>query len=157
MTHIRPICENDLVPLGQLLRAIAQFNAEEVGVAEELLAGAVSDPEGSGYHALVVEDDGEVAGYVCFGPTPMTQSTYDLYWIAVDPGRQGRGLGRALYAGFAAQLRAKGGAQVRIETSSRELYAATGGFYERLGFQVDGRLRDFYAPGDDLLIFYRKV
>lgn len=157
MTTIRPIREDDLPALGQLLRGIEQFNAEEVGVAEELLAASAQDPEGSGYHSLVAEDDGEVAGYVCFGPTPMTQSTYDLYWIAVDPGRQGRGLGRALFAGFADKLRALGGVQVRIETSSRELYAATGGFYERLGFQIDGRLRDFYAPGDDLLIFYRKV
>ena len=62
-----------------------------------------------------------------------------------------------LYNTFASRLRAGGGAQVRIETSSQETYAATGGFYERLGFRVEGRLRDFYAPGDDLLIFYRGV
>lgn len=157
MITIRLACENDLAPLGQLLRSIPQFTSEEVGVAEELLAASIEDPEGSGYYSLVAEDDGEVAGYLCFGPTPMTQSTYDLYWIAVDPSRQGRGLGRALYAAMAERLRAGGGAQVRIETSSRELYAATGGFYERLGFKVDGRLGDFYGPGDDLLIFYRRV
>jgi ribosomal protein S18 acetylase RimI-like enzyme len=52
-------------------------------------------------------------------------------------------------------MRGQGGRQIRIETASKESYAATGGFYERLGFRVDGRLRDFYAEGDDLLIFYK--
>jgi ribosomal protein S18 acetylase RimI-like enzyme len=80
-----------------------------------------------------------------------------LYWIAVDPTRQGRGIGRALYAAFVAELAPAGRAQIRIETSSQESYGKTGGFYERLGFSVDGRLRDFYAPGDDLLIFYRRL
>jgi ribosomal protein S18 acetylase RimI-like enzyme len=87
----------------------------------------------------------------------MTQATWDLYWIAVSPCMQGRGVGKQLYHAFAESIRARGGAQVRIETSSKESYASTGGFYERLGFSIDGRLRDFYAQGDDLLIFYRKI
>ena len=154
---IRSIRAEDLAPLGVLLRRIEQFRPDEVSVAEELLADSVADAEGSGYYTLVAELDESVVGYLCYGPTPMTRSTHDLYWIAVDPAIQGRGLGRALYDAFASRLRAGGGAQVRIETSSQELYAATGGFYERLGFRVEGRLRDFYAPGDDLLIFYRGV
>jgi ribosomal protein S18 acetylase RimI-like enzyme len=96
-------------------------------------------------------------GYICFGPTPMTQATWDLYWIAVASEAQGRGLGKRIYAAFAESIAARGGKQVRIETSSQESYAATGGFYERLGFSLDGKLRDFYADGDDLLIFYRKL
>lgn len=87
----------------------------------------------------------------------MTQATYDLYWIAVDPKVQGRGVGTALYEALSAKLAAHGGTQVRIETSSQESYAKTGGFYERLGFDIAGRLPDFYAPGDDLLIYYRKL
>jgi ribosomal protein S18 acetylase RimI-like enzyme len=154
--NVRPIVPTDREPLARLLRRIEQFKPDEVEVAEELIDASLSDPEGSGYQCLVAEESG-IVGYICFGPTPMTQATHDLYWIAVDPGMQGRGLGRALYGAFADILRAQGGGQVRIETSSQEAYAATGGFYERLGFSIDGRLRDFYSPGDDLLIFYRKV
>ena len=77
--------------------------------------------------------------------------------IAVDPDMQGRGIGRQLYAAFVQRIQKRGGRQVRIETSSKESYGATGGYYERLGFSIDGRLRDFYAEGDDLLIFYRRL
>jgi ribosomal protein S18 acetylase RimI-like enzyme len=98
-----------------------------------------------------------VVGYICVGPTPMTEATWDLYWIAVDPAAQGKGIGRQLYAAFVERALPRGARQVRIETSSKESYAATGGFYERLNFSIDGRLRDFYAEGDDLLIFYRRI
>ena len=151
----RPLTHADRAPLGALLARIPQFSPDEVEVALELIDASLHDPVTSGYACLVAHD-GAVVGYICFGPTPMTESTWDLYWIAVAPERQGQGIGRALYDGFVAHIRAQGGRHIRIETSSKESYAATGGFYERLGFSVDGRLRDFYADGDDLLIFYRE-
>jgi ribosomal protein S18 acetylase RimI-like enzyme len=155
--QLRPIQPSDLEPLSRLLRRIEQFKAEEVQVAEELIEASIRDPEGSGYETIVAVTDTDMAGYICFGPTPMTRATWDLYWVAVSPEVQGQGLGKRLYAAFADAIRQKGGQQVRIETSSQESYAATGGFYERLGFSIDGKLRDFYADGDDLLIFYRKI
>jgi ribosomal protein S18 acetylase RimI-like enzyme len=155
---VRPIAPADRAALARLLRSIAEFKPEEVEVAEELIALSINDAGGSGYTTQVAVDGaGALCGYICYGPTPMTASTYDLYWIAVDPELQGQGIGRALYAAFVAQLAQRGGAQIRIETSSQESYAKTGGFYEKLGFSVDGRLNDFYAPGDDLLIFYRRL
>ncbi|MET0343269.1 MAG: N-acetyltransferase [Polyangiales bacterium] len=153
----RAIRAEDRAPLAALLGRIAQFAPGEVEVALELIDASISDPDATGYATRVALVDREVAGYVCFGPTPMTAATWDLYWIAVDPARQGRGIGRALYAAFAAHLGERGGRNIRIETSSKEDYAATGGFYERLGFRIDGRLRDFYAEGDDLLVFYRTL
>jgi ribosomal protein S18 acetylase RimI-like enzyme len=126
-------------------------------VAEELIDASLRDPEGSGYRCIVAAEGESVLGYICYGPTPMTRATWDLYWIAVSPDAQGQGLGKRLYAAFRDHVWAQGGRQVRIETSSQESYAATGGFYERLGFACEARLRDFYADGDDLLIFYRKL
>lgn len=152
---LRAIEATDRDELAALLARIAQFAPGEVDVALELIDAALHDPA-SGYRVLVARDP-QLLGYICFGPTPMTAATWDLYWIAVAPDQQGRGIGRALYGAFVEALRREGGRQVRIETSSQESYAATGGFYERLGFEVAGRLRDFYAEGDDLLIFYRQI
>lgn len=156
--NVRPIDVHHRAALASLLTQIEQFKPSEVEVALELIDHSISDPSSSGYESLVAVDEaGETLGYVCVGPTPMTEATWDLYWIAVAPQAQGRGVGRALYAAAVELLVARGGRQIRIETSSMESYAATGGFYERLGFSIDGRLRDFYAPGDDLLIFYRRL
>jgi ribosomal protein S18 acetylase RimI-like enzyme len=155
--NVRELTAYDRAALAHMLGAVPQFKPDEVAVALELIDAALADPKGSGYECLVAEQDGALCGYICVGPTPMTDATWDLYWIAVDPRQQGRGIGRALYAAFVERMLARGGRQVRIETSSKEDYAATGGFYERLGFRIEGRLRDFYAEGDDLLTFYRRV
>jgi ribosomal protein S18 acetylase RimI-like enzyme len=154
---VRDLTALDREPLARMLARIPQFKPDEVAVALELIDAAIADAKGSGYECLVAQGEGAVVGYTCVGPTPMTESTWDLYWIAVDPAQQGRGIGRALYAAFVARMRTRGGRNIRIETSSKEDYAATGGFYERLGFRIDGRLRDFYAEGDDLLTFYKQV
>ncbi len=154
---LRPIHEADQAALSALLRRIEQFKPDEVAVAEELIEASIRDPQGSGYESIVAMDGNDVVGYVCFGPTPMTAATWDLYWIAVDPDRQGQGIGKQVFQAFAEAVRSRAGRHVRIETSSQEIYAATGGFYERLGFDLAGKLRDFYAEGDDLLIFYRAL
>jgi len=158
---VREITSDDRAALERMLASIEQFKPDEVAVALELVDASLHDAAGSGYECLVALDGSagadRLAGYICVGPTPMTEATWDLYWIAVDPGCQGRGIGRQLYAAFAERALARGARQVRIETSSKESYAATGGFYERLNFSIDGRLRDFYADGDDLLIFYRRI
>ncbi len=155
--QLRAITSRDRAPLVAMLNRIEQFRPDEVSVALELVDASISDSAGSGYACIVASEGDAVLGYVCFGPTPMTQSTFDLYWIAVSPDAQGRGLGKQIYAAFEAETQRMNGRHVRIETSSKELYAATGGFYARLGFQVVGRLPDFYAAGDDLLIFYRTI
>jgi len=105
----------------------------------------------------VAEDDGVITGYTCFGPTPMTQATWDLYWIAVDPTLQGRGTGKQLVAALEALLLARGGQIVRIETSSQDAYDGTLAFYERTHFTLAGTIPDFYAPGDDILFYYKRL
>ncbi len=94
-------------------------------------------------------------GWVCWGPTPCTLGTFDIYWLGVAPHMQGRGIGRTLTA-FAEQRIAEcGGRLYVVETSSRETYAPTRRFYERLGYREAGRIPDFYGPGDDRVIFVK--
>jgi len=101
-------------------------------------------------------DDGELVGYACYGATPGTDRTYDLYWIAVHPEQQGTGGGTALLARVEGELRERNARLVVVETSSRPAYEPTRRFYERRGYAVAARMRDFYAPGDDRLIFTKR-
>ena len=80
---------------------------------------------------MVAEGDGgEIVGYACWGTSPMTTGTYDLYWIATDPRVQGGGSGRALLEHVEANVRGEGGRMLLIETSSRDDYGKTQHFYE---------------------------
>ena len=154
--HVRALRREDRAPIEALLRASANFTPDEVATAleviDETLAG---DPE---YIATVVEDEsGAVAGYECHGPTPLTQGTFDLYWIAVNPGAQKRGYGRLLLRGAEEDVARRGGRLLLIETSSQESYDATIRFYKRAGYRLEARIADFYKPGDDKLIFAKNV
>jgi ribosomal protein S18 acetylase RimI-like enzyme len=106
---------------------------------------------------LVAERAGQLLGYVCYGPTPMTQGTYDLYWIASDPAARGQRVGATLVEAMEADLRKQGGRLVRVETASQESYSGTHRFYAAIQYTEEARFCDFYSPGDDLIILKKKL
>ena len=107
--------------------------------------------------APFAEIDGVTAGYACYGPIACTVWSYDLYWIAVDPAHQGRGLGRALVEESERLIRDAGGRRVYIETSGKPQYVPTRGFYERCGYRLDVELAEFYGPGDSKVVYVKAL
>jgi ribosomal protein S18 acetylase RimI-like enzyme len=158
--HIRPLEPRDRARILEVVTATGNFTAAEIAIAMEVVDEALADPAfpRGDYRAYVAEDGGgRVAGYECHGPTPLTEGTYDLYWIAVDPAYQGGGYGRALLAFAEADVRATAGRLLLIETSSQESYNATIRFYEKSGYPLVARIKGFYRPGDDKLIFAKEL
>ncbi len=149
---LRDIEPRDRAAIARILAATEAFSPAELDVALEL----VDEPREAGYRFVVAELDGDVAGYACFGATPCTVGTYDLYWIAVDPARHNKGLGRALLDAVELAVRDENGRLLIIETASKPEYAATRAFYERCGLELAARIRDFYACGDDKLVYCRR-
>ncbi len=126
-------------------------------MALEVFDGAVGVGTGDGpYLALGAEIDGRIAGWICWGPTPCTIGTFDLYWMAVDPALQGSGVGTALLTEM--ERRLSGVARlIVVETAGRPDYAPTRAFYHARGYRPAGTIPDFYAPGDDQVVFVKKV
>jgi ribosomal protein S18 acetylase RimI-like enzyme len=120
-------------------------------------AGWRKDAEHVDYKLLVAEADGALAGYVLYGPTPMTEATWDLYWIASDPAFRGKGAGSLLVLAMEDEILRRRGRHVRIETSSLGEYASTRAFYDRHRYLEASRLPDFYKPGDDLVTLYKRL
>jgi ribosomal protein S18 acetylase RimI-like enzyme len=147
----------DKPALMKILENTPEFKPFEVVVAEELIDYYLSDEVKSGYNILIAEDEGEVAGYVCYGETPCTVGTWDLYWIAVDRSRRGKGIGKLLTADVEAAVRKRHGRLVFIETSSMPLYENTRQFYLARGYEVVARIPDFYMPGDDKIILQKRM
>ena len=114
--------------------------------------------EASGYaFAVFRQADGTVLGYACYGPHPLTEGTYDLYWIVVDPQARGQGIGRALLEHVEDQARSTGARLLVAETSSSSAYEPARRLYASRGYAREAVLVDFYAPGDDLLIYTKPL
>ena len=155
--HFREeLTELDIDRVRELVKATGFFTPDEVGIAVELVEDALKEGPSSGYNFLLLESEGRLVGYACYGLIPATDTSYDLYWIAVDPGAQGKGLGKRLLYEAEDRIRKLGGRKVYIETSSRNQYAPTRCFYLRCGYQEDAILKDFYRDGDSKVI-YSKV
>jgi len=141
----------------RIVRETGFFYPHEVEVAVELVGERLSRGASSGYSFLFAEDAGRLVGYTCFGPIACTRWSYDLFWIVVGKDRRGRGLGRDLLARTEEAIAAMGGRRVYTETSSRDLYAPTRGFYLKCGYRQDAILEDFYGPGDGKVIYVKEL
>lgn len=147
----------DVQPVLQFLKDTQFFRPGEILIAEEVITDAIKQgPQGS-YQSYVFEQSNTVIGWVCWGPTPCTVGTYDIYWLGVAPASQGRGLGRKLMDFAEQQIRAAGGRIYIVETSGRESYLPTRAFYERIGYSVAAVVKDFYAFGDDKIIYTKQA
>ena len=133
------------------------FSAEEKEIAVELVRERLQKGLSSGYFFLFAEEQGRVTGYACFGPIPGTRDGYDLYWIAVMDEMRGLGTGKGILARAERKIRDSGGRRIYIETSSRERYRPTRAFYHKSGYVREAVLKDFYAPGDDKIIYVKTV
>lgn len=151
---IRPMQARDKAPVLGLVRATGFFTEAEVAVAEELVDAYLGKADQTDYNVVVIEDgDGAVAGYMTWGPTPLAEDAYDIYWMAVAPSEQGRGRGKELVRWLEDEVGRRDGRVVIIETSSQPKYHGTRRFYIDLGYKEVARIPDFYRAGDDRVIY----
>ncbi|MEN6558778.1 MAG: GNAT family N-acetyltransferase [Thermoguttaceae bacterium] len=148
---------SDREDIRRLVASTGVFSAVEIDVAVELVDDRLQRGVQSDYRFLFAERDGRWVGYTCYGPISLTQSSYDLYWIAVDKSLQGQKIGQTLMERTEQLVYAEGGRHLYAETSNRADYAPTRGFYLRCGYVQEALLKDFYAVGDDKVIFGKSL
>jgi len=162
--QVRP---EDAAAVRDIVASTGFFHDFEVDVAVELVQERLARGLASEYYFLFAEEHGRTIGYACFGPIPCTQGSFDLYWIAVHQNFQKRGLGAGLLTAAESMMR-KGltgpdasplspARRVYIETSSQAKYRPTQVFYERCGYAEEARLKDYYAAGDDKIIYVKAL
>jgi ribosomal protein S18 acetylase RimI-like enzyme len=154
---IRPIAIKDKPAILQMLHNIPEFKTSEIAVAEEVLDSYLHDTIKSGYYVYIAEIKSLIAGYICYGPTPLTEATWDVYWLAVAPSQQRQGIGKSLLSFAEGIIKENNGKMVVIETSSKPEYKATRSFYRGQNYKLACRIDDFYAAGDDKLIFIKRL
>ena len=154
---IRKLLKKDKTALMEILHNTPEFTAEEVAVAEEVIDGSLDKPQISGYFSLAAEnEDGVFIGFISYGPVPMTQHAWDIYWLAVKREFQGHGTGATLLKAAEKKIAQAGGTMAFIETSGKAQYDRTRRFYTTNDYQEICNIPDFYAPGD-AKVLYQKI
>ncbi len=155
MRPLRPVGRAHRARLEQLTRATGLFREEEVATAVELLDESLAGDDD--YQFVGAFADDQLIGYACWGPTPGTEATYDLYWIVVDRERQRTGIGSQLLGAVEQRLTTHDARLIVVETSSRDDYQPTRAFYEARGYTRAATIPGYYAPGDDLVVFTKDL
>jgi len=154
---VTPTREQERPAIEGLLRRCRVFSEEEITVALEVLDVYLYRLNQQDYQIYTASRGGAVAGYVCFGRNTMTDGTFELYWIAVDPDRHRHGVGRSLMSLAEYEIARQSGRLISVETSSREDYHATRKFYHDLGYRQAAVVGDYYAVGDAKVILTKKI
>lgn len=152
---IRKQTQTDIEPVLSIVKSTGFFRDNEHQIAFEVLEEAANDGPECTYQSYVALYGSQIAGWVCFGLTPCTIGTFDIYWIAVAPSMQGKKIGSKLLSFAQQHIVDQNGRLAVIETSGSELYSPTQHFYETNGYYLAARIKDFYAPADDKLIFIK--
>jgi ribosomal protein S18 acetylase RimI-like enzyme len=156
--NLRPLFEKDRATLLSILIKTRAFTSAEIDVAMELIDIVLKDRIQKDYQIDCMAEDQDLAiGYICYGPTPMTEGTFDLYWIAVDPDFQEKGAGSKLLDFLVKAVKVRGGRMILADTSTVPFYEKTRKFYVKNGFQEVARIPDYYRPGNDRITFYRRL
>jgi len=151
---LRHLTAADRDRIEEITRAVRVFRDDEVAVALEVFDAAVArSPD---YTAVGAVLDGHLAGWICWGPTPCTLGTFDLYWMAVDPAMHAAGIGTALVREMEGRL-AGSARLIVVETAGRPDYRPTRAFYEARGYRRAAMIPDFYAPGDDQVVYVKTL
>lgn len=155
MIVIRALKKEDRDKIHHILDNCNVFNEKEIDVAMELIDLSLSGSQD--YIVEVLSDGNTVIGYVCYGENPVASGIWDLYWICIDPKKQGRGYGEILVKKVEEVARKKGGRSIFIETSSLPSYEKARIFYEKLGFKIVAIIKDYYKVGDDKIIYRKDI
>lgn len=151
---------SDAAAVYTLVTETGFFSKAEELIAIELVEETLSLGKASGYEFVFgdkPDQPGSLLAYTCYGPIPDTVSSFDLYWIAVSPTLRRTGLGRELLQVTERLASQQNASRMFVDTSGREQYAPTRSFYEQMGYRAEARLIDFYAPGDDKVIYAKTL
>ena len=133
------------------------FREDEIPVAVELVEERLAKGAASGYEFVFAELNGRLVSYACFGLIPCTLFSYDLYWIATHQDFRGTGIGKKVLLEVEKAIRDAGGKGIYVETSSLPKYEPTRAFYGKNEYPPVARFEDFYADGDDKIVFVKKL
>ncbi len=154
---IRATVPADTPVLLSLAQGTGVFKPFEIDALKEVLDDYHAHNHAHGHRSVTCEDGGQVIAFAYYAPAAMTDRTWYLYWIAVSQRIQAKGVGGKLLRHAEEDIRALGGRVLFLETSSLPHYELTRKFYLKHHYDREATLRDYYADGDDMVVFRKRL
>lgn len=154
---LRPATPQDTPLLTALANATGVFKPMEIEALREVLDDFHAVEITNGHFAVVGEDNSRIVGFAYYAPAYMTEQSWYLYWIAVDSTIHNKGYGGQILRKVEEHIHSLKGRMLFIETSSLKHYEATRQFYFKKGYELTGVLKEFYADGDDMVVFRKRL
>ena len=132
------------------------FPADETEVLDKMLTGYFGGNLDDG-HRCVLDVEAEPLGVAYYAPKTATDGTWELILIAVRRDTQGHGRGTALLHYVENALRAERQRLLLVETSGSPDFERTRAFYTKCGYEAEARIRDYYAAGEDMVMFRKAL
>lgn len=154
---IRPATEPDTAAVVALTIASELFTPEESGVVETMLTDYFTGREVLGHTCVVDDVDGDLLAVAYYEPVAATDRTWELTMIGVRQDRHRQGRGARLLRHVENDLRARDQRLLVVETSALPAFARARAFYLALGYDEEARVRDYFAAGDDMVLFRKAL
>lgn len=150
---IRPTEHDDVADLQAVVDSTELFPSE---MLPEMIGNFLSGDESSDQW-LTCEVDGKAVGFCYAASEELTDGAWNMLALAVVPSLQGKGHGGALVAELEATLRDRGQRLLIVDTSGVDAFSRTRQFYRKNGYTEEARIRDFWAAGDDKIVFWKSL
>jgi ribosomal protein S18 acetylase RimI-like enzyme len=150
---IRPTKHDDIAALQEVLDGTELFPSE---MLPDMVGGFLADGESADIW-LTCEANGKALGFCYAAPEALADGAWNMLAIAILPTEQGKGYGGAIVEHLEAELKARGQRILIADTSGVDGFAQTRAFYRKSGYSEEARIRDFWAAGDDKIVFWKSL
>ncbi len=150
---IRQTKHDDIAPLQEVLSATGLFPSE---MLPDMLSGFLTDTDSTDIW-LTCEANAEAIGFCYAVPEALAEGAWNMLAIAVLPTQQGGGYGGAIVQHLEAMLKERGQRILIADTSGTDDSTQTRMFYHKNGYSEEARIRDFWAAGDDKIVFWKSL
>ncbi|MEM6614879.1 MAG: GNAT family N-acetyltransferase [Cyanobacteria bacterium P01_C01_bin.72] len=150
--NIRAVKPQDVAAIKAIIDANELFPSQ---MLDEMMSGYFTNSDSE--ELWLTYDDSNPKAIAFCAPEQMTEGTWNLYLIAVHPDFHRQGIGKAMIRHIEHVLLVRGVRILLVETSGLDSFKSTRTFYLSLGYEQEAQIREFYAAGEDKIIFRKAL